>query len=187
MRQNTANTTVTWADIDTGAEAASTTYYVYAVADADATTATFMVSANSSTPTGATYYKKIGSFYNDSSSNIDRTKVYTIPYGNLTGDSEGKGLVTDVRDYGTSASSYTAKTGGDLKLAYGRLTVAGSSCTSLSNLPFTSSATYSIGVAITTGPLPNQDCYASPSSGSAASICNAHNDSRTIMWTAIGY
>ena len=70
MRQNPSATDVTFADIDTGAEEASKTYYVYAVADADATTATFKVSLSATAPTGITYYKKLGSFYNDSSSNI---------------------------------------------------------------------------------------------------------------------
>lgn len=75
FRANTAATTITWANIDTGAEANSTTYYVYAVADADATTATFKISASSTTPTGATYYKRLGSFYNNSSGNIDTYSV----------------------------------------------------------------------------------------------------------------
>jgi hypothetical protein len=69
-RSNTSSTTVTWADIDTGSEASSTTYYVFAVADATAETFTIKISASSSAPTGVTYYKKLGSFYNDASSNI---------------------------------------------------------------------------------------------------------------------
>lgn len=73
MLRNSAATTVTWSDIDTGAEASSTTYYVYAIAaSASATTATFKISASSTSPSGVTYYKKIGTFYNDSSSNISR-------------------------------------------------------------------------------------------------------------------
>ena len=63
FRSNTSATAVTFANIDTGAEAASTTYFVYALADADATTFTISISLSSSAPTGATYYKKIGSFY----------------------------------------------------------------------------------------------------------------------------
>ena len=70
MRKNTADVTVTWADIDTGAEAANTTYYIYAVADANATTFTATISTNSTTPTGKTYYKRVGQFTNDGSSNI---------------------------------------------------------------------------------------------------------------------
>jgi hypothetical protein len=74
-RQNTSATTVTWANIDTGAEANSTTYYLYAIADTDATTFTVSISISSTTPTGATYYKRLGSFYNDSSGNIDASKI----------------------------------------------------------------------------------------------------------------
>lgn len=69
-RQNTSDTTVNWTNIDTGSEANSTTYYVYAVADSAATTFTVKISTNATTPTGCTYYKKIGQFFNDSSGNI---------------------------------------------------------------------------------------------------------------------
>lgn len=70
LRRNTVDTTVTWANIDTGAEASSTVYYVYAVADTSATTFTVKISTSASAPSGATYYRKIGVFYNDGSSNI---------------------------------------------------------------------------------------------------------------------
>lgn len=73
--RNTSSTTVTWADIDTGAEAANTTYYAYAVAaSTTATTFTVSISTSSSAPSGATYYKRLGSFLNDSSSNITQIK-----------------------------------------------------------------------------------------------------------------
>jgi len=70
LRRNTSDLTVNWDNIDTGAEANSTTYYVYAVADASATTFTVKISTNATTPTGCTFYKKLGSFYNDASGNI---------------------------------------------------------------------------------------------------------------------
>ena len=72
MRSNTSAVTVTWGMIDTGAEASSTTYYLYAVADADATTFTVEISLSSSAPTGATYYARLGSFYNNSDSDIEQ-------------------------------------------------------------------------------------------------------------------
>jgi len=77
FRKNTSNTSVSWADIDAGAEASSTTYYLYAVADADAETFTVTISTNSSTPTGKTYYARLGSFYNDASSNITNDQRIT--------------------------------------------------------------------------------------------------------------
>ena len=76
LRRLTTNSSVGWADIDTGAEAASTTYYVYALGDTDATTPTFSISTSSTAPSGKTYYLKIGQFKNDSSSNITDVVSY---------------------------------------------------------------------------------------------------------------
>jgi len=88
FRSNTSAVTVIWGMIDTGAEASSTTYYLYAVADADATTFTVEISLSSSAPTGATYYARLGSFYNNSDSDIlnDETivndnNVYALQLG----------------------------------------------------------------------------------------------------------
>lgn len=75
FRLNASSTNVTFANIDTGSEAAGTTYYIYAVADDDAVAATFKVSLSASAPTGVTYYKRLGSFYNDASSDIDQTLI----------------------------------------------------------------------------------------------------------------
>jgi hypothetical protein len=76
MLANAAATSVTFTDIDTGAEAASTTYYVYAIGSATTDTEfTVKISASATAPTGVTYYKKIGSFYNDASSNIVKTTI----------------------------------------------------------------------------------------------------------------
>jgi len=72
FRTNTSSTTVAWTDIDTGSEATSTTYYVYDIADADSANFTCKISASATSPTGATYYKKIGSFYNNSSGDIEQ-------------------------------------------------------------------------------------------------------------------
>jgi len=69
-RENTSATSVTFSSIDTSTEAASTTYYVYAVADTDVATFTIVISKSATEPSGATYYAKLGQFYNDSSSNI---------------------------------------------------------------------------------------------------------------------
>jgi len=83
MLANTSDTTVTWADIDADSEEASTTYYIYAIGSATTdTTFTIKISKNSSAPSGVTYYKRIGSFYNDSSSNIVSIKTdnQTVSY-----------------------------------------------------------------------------------------------------------
>lgn len=70
IRINPSSTTVTWANIDEGAEGSAKTYHVYASCDADATTAAFKISLSATAPTGVTLYKRLGSFYNNSSSNI---------------------------------------------------------------------------------------------------------------------
>lgn len=71
MLRNAASTTVNWTMIDTGSEAPSTTYYVYAVgASSSATSITFKISLSATAPTGVTYYKRIGYFYNNADSNI---------------------------------------------------------------------------------------------------------------------
>lgn len=78
MQKNTSDTSVAWTAIDTGSESASETYYVWAyqetVADTDFD---ICVSLSSATPSGKTYYTKLGSFFNDSSSNILNDETIT--------------------------------------------------------------------------------------------------------------
>jgi len=121
MRSNTSAVTVTWGMIDTGAEASSTTYYLYAVADADATTFTIEISLSSSAPTGATYYARLGSFYNNSDSDIsnDDTIVndndqYALQLGDWLSRSTGTsyqattdGFVVMGISVGSSLTAYT--------------------------------------------------------------------------------
>ena len=71
-RRNTSDTTVSWTNIEAGgSESASQTYYLWAVADTDVTTFTVVVSTSSTSPVGSTYRSRLGSFYNNSSSNIE--------------------------------------------------------------------------------------------------------------------
>lgn len=117
MRKNTSTTAVTFSDLDTGAEASNTTYYVYAVCDADATTATFKFSASATTPTGVTYYKRLGSFTNNSSSDIeavtddlDSTRI-KIATGTATHGgtiSLPSGWLNDECDFFVAPSTWTA-------------------------------------------------------------------------------
>jgi len=75
MMQTTSSTNVTFSDLDTGSEAPSTTYYVYAIAaSASDTTATFKISTSATSPSGVTYYKYLGQFYNNSSSDMEQIK-----------------------------------------------------------------------------------------------------------------
>lgn len=188
-RTNTSTTTVGWGNIDTGAEASSTTYYVYAVADTDATTFTIEISTSSSAPTGATYYKKLGSFFNNSSSNIDDYKVYSNAYLPSPTDASGIPKVTAIYSYGTSASSYTLKQS-DLKFVFGTITVAGSSSQAITNLPFSGTSTYAVIISKTANSAAEPPA-AKKNSGSQFTAYNNHSDATgdngTFGWTAIGY
>lgn len=71
MLLDTAISTLTSANLDTGALAANTTYYVYATAaSASATSSTYYISASNLAPSGQTYYYQIGSFTTDASTQI---------------------------------------------------------------------------------------------------------------------
>jgi hypothetical protein len=59
--------------LDTGSEASSTWYYTYVIYNPTTSTVNGLISASSTSPTlpsGYTKYRRIGSFYNDSGSNI---------------------------------------------------------------------------------------------------------------------
>jgi len=92
-RQNTSTTNITFSDIDTGSEASDTTYYVWASADATASTVAFKISTSASTPSGLTTYRLVGGFYNDGSSDVIESTVWSVAgrklintASNLTGD-----------------------------------------------------------------------------------------------------
>lgn len=88
FRRNTSNTTVTWANLDSGGENISTTYYVWAIADTDVETFTIKISTSSSAPGSSTYYRRLGYFYNDASGNISYNGIvndnnyYALQLGN---------------------------------------------------------------------------------------------------------
>lgn len=77
FRENTSTTTMVMTTsgvggIDSGSsEKASTWYDLYAVADADATTFTAIATEQGTAPSDVTYYRYIGSFYNDAGQDID--------------------------------------------------------------------------------------------------------------------
>lgn len=188
---NSTSTSIDFTNIDTGAEASSTTYYVYAIAaSASATSATFKISANSTSPSGATYWKKIGTFVNNSSSDINAASITTEPYGNSVNDSNGAPMVQAIYDYGTSTSSFTNKTGA-LKVAFGQAgSIAASGSIVVSNLPFTSSSSYQVTTSIATDS-PGMGCKVTNQSGSSTTIyannvSAGSNSSITCNWIAVG-
>ncbi len=70
MLANAAAITADWTMIDTGTEEVSTTYNVFAIGSATTDTEFTIKISKSSAPSGVTYYRKLGSFYNDASGNI---------------------------------------------------------------------------------------------------------------------
>jgi hypothetical protein len=101
MLANAAATTVTWSNIDTGSEATSTTYYVYAVgSDTTDTTFTCKISTSSTAPSGVTYYKRLGSFYNNASGNIESVSDDDLSYQSGLGD-----WVSKTSSYGTQQAT----------------------------------------------------------------------------------
>lgn len=85
-KRNTSEVTVTWADIDTGAEESSKRYYVHAVGDASGTTFTVIISLSSTAPTGITFFHLIGSFYNDSGGDITDVMDTDLLIGKTPGE-----------------------------------------------------------------------------------------------------
>lgn len=103
-RRESSSTTVTWSDLDTGSEAASTQYYVYASGDTDETGIDIKISASSTSPSGITYYRKIGYFYNNSDSDI-------VDVGNIKeGDCPNIMKATGTTDINTTSTTYTDMT-----------------------------------------------------------------------------
>lgn len=80
LRKNTSTTNITGSNLDSGGPsfANSTTYHIYAVADATATTVTFTVSTNATTPSGPTTFLKIGGFATDGSGNVIESTVWSV-------------------------------------------------------------------------------------------------------------
>ncbi len=73
LRRNPSDTDVVAANLDTGAMADATYYYIYAVADSAATTFTLKFSLSATTPTGLTNYELIGWFYNQAAGSLTIT------------------------------------------------------------------------------------------------------------------
>jgi hypothetical protein len=78
MRRLTSAASITFADIDTGAEANSTAYYIWGTGDTATTVPVFKISTSASAPTGMTHYELLGGFYNDGSGNIIENSIWSI-------------------------------------------------------------------------------------------------------------
>lgn len=79
IRKNTGTTNVTGANLDSGGPtlAADTTYYLYASGDGVATTATFKLSTNATTPSGLTIFQKLGGFATNASGFVIENTIWS--------------------------------------------------------------------------------------------------------------
>lgn len=103
---NTTSGSITFSNLDTGASAASTQYYVYAgTSTATDSAPTFYVSLSATAPTGVTYYELIGSFVTDSS-----TQITNIINTNLA-----KGYSLGTLSTKSFSVTYQALTDGEVK------------------------------------------------------------------------
>lgn len=104
LRVSTSVTTLSAANLDTGSFAAATYYYIYATADATATTPTFVISASASAPTGYTYYRRIGWFYNETINVLDITggKISTF----IGGDNDIQVVSYQTGAYATGTTGF---------------------------------------------------------------------------------
>lgn len=186
MLHNTTNTTISFSDLDTGAEASATTYYIYAIAaSSSATSATFKISASSTSPSGFTYYKKIGSFYNNSSSDIDQGKIYTEPYGFAMTDSSGfvSGAIGAVYDYGTSSSTSTRRNLSSYYIAHG-VTTDG---TAITNLPYTSTTSYECSCLMQAAGGISQNVQITSKTATSFTCSDGLGNGNSIDWKCFGY
>lgn len=115
MLKNSNSTTIDFTNIDTGVEASSTTYYVYAVAtSASDTSATYKISASSTAPSGITFYYQLGSFFNDSSSNISAIVNNYVPSYVGTSTSKSANVIYQALTDGFLTSSVSFAGGGTI-------------------------------------------------------------------------
>lgn len=187
--QDTGNTDITIANLDSGSSfSASTQYYVYAATSSTtASSSTYYISLSSSAPTGPTYYAQLGSFITDGSANIVSAKVYSTIYGQVNADAIGQSGIQSIYNYATSSSAFTLKTAGLLE-AYGQTgSIAGNSSLTITNLPFSSSSTYSV----STGQYTTFNCAISGKTATQFTITNTHGDNAggngNCDWVAVGY
>jgi hypothetical protein len=78
-------------------------------------------------------YKQEGTPWYDSANNLMKF------YNGTDWDSY---QLSSLFDYGSSASAYTVKTQNNLKICFGTITMAGDASATISNLPFSSAASY---------------------------------------------
>jgi len=136
---------------------------------------------------GALYTKNDGSqteLYFREESNGDEVKITSGGSLNIPSSIGG------IKDYGTSTSSSTEKTLGNIKICYGTVSLGNTSSQAITNLPFTSNISYSVTVTLASESSSSFDVpiRVVRNSGSQFTIYNKDGDGGTLNfnWIAIG-
>ena len=176
MVANSTLTAMSSTNIDTGTISASSTYYIYAYASSTtATTFSIIYSASSTSPTGITYYARLGSFTTDSSKNF------------VTVSSDvSTGAIGSILSYATGTTG-TSVSQPSLKIAFGQFTGGGGASSTITGLTFSSSSSYGV----STGQYSLINCEVLSKTSTSFVITNPHGDNVSgngnCDWTAIGY
>lgn len=91
--------------------------------------------------------------------------------------------LSSITAYGSSSSSGSSVNGSSLKIVYGTISVASSQ--SISNLPFSSSSSYSCTCAWNTNPSAVA-CQSTPTSGSAVTLAWSDSGTHAMNWVCVG-
>jgi hypothetical protein len=105
----------------------------------------------------------------------------------LNGEAASTYRLKGIKNYGTSLSASSSVSLGDLYICYGKQNITANTTVTITNLPFTSAATY-VGFLIPDDTNTTQLSAGqfSPQSGSQAKITNAYGSDKSWQWVAIG-
>lgn len=114
-------------------------------------------------------------------------KLPAVDGSALTGVISSAATISSITDYGTSGSTGTSKLQNFIIIAYGTLAVNGSSSATVTNLTFSSAATYTFIVTSDSDP---QNGYFTPfavrNSGSQVTVYANDSHNINVSWFAIG-
>ena len=141
---------------------------------------------------GSTSNVTIGTGLSFTGGTLSATSILPSQTGNagefLTTDGSNLSFanaIYSISDYNSSSSSSTSRLSSAIKIAYGALTVNHASNVAITNLPFTSSSSYSVTLAEENNGV-GMASSVTRNSGSQFTIYNAGSDNDTEDWIAIG-
>lgn len=94
--------------------------------------------------------------------------------------------ISEIKDYGSSASSSTTRASSAIKIAFGSASLSSGSLT-ISNLSFASSSSYTVIVSLGTSPsTQSQGITVERNSGSGFTVTDSQGTNKVVQWMAIG-